>query len=411
MRLPLVVILATVALDTMAVGLILPVMPGLIGSVRGLSLADAALWGGILSAVFAVSQFACAPALGALSDRFGRRPVLLVSLVVMAADMLVMALAQAIWLLLVARIVAGIAASTYATALAYVADITPEAQRARSFGLVSAAMGAGVVLGPVAGGLLGGIDPRAPFWAAAVLAAGTAVFAWMALPESLPLDRRRPFDLRRANPVGALWAVGRLPGLRPMIAVFALLQLVGFVYPAVWAFYVEATLGWTAATIGASLALYGTVLILAQTGLVPLLLARLGEVRTIRAAMLLGVLCLVGYGLADRAALVWALIPLSAVAALATPVLQGLISRSVGADRQGEVQGVLGSLAALSMILSPLIMTQAFFWGTGPGADIWLPGAPFLVAASILGVAVLVFVGLVQKAQGGGSPTQQSDAA
>jgi DHA1 family tetracycline resistance protein-like MFS transporter len=392
MRLPLLVVLVTVALDTMGIGLILPVMPALIGSVRGLSLADAALWGGILSAAFAVSQFAFAPALGALSDRVGRRPVLLVSLVVMAADMLVMALAQSIWVLLAGRIVAGVAAATYATALAYVADVTPEAGRARSFALVSAAMGAGVVLGPVAGGILGAIDPRAPFWAAAGLAAVNAAAAWHVLPESLPAARRRPFDLRRANPVGALLAVGRLTGLGRLIAVFTLLQLAGFVYPAVWAFYTEATLGWTAATIGASLALYGTVMVLAQAGLAPLLLARLGEARTIRAGMILGVLCLIGYGLADGAGLIWALIPLSAMAAIATPVLQGLISRRVGAERQGEVQGVLGSMAALATILSPLVMTQAFFWGTRPGAAIWLPGAPFLVAAAILGLATLVFM-------------------
>jgi DHA1 family tetracycline resistance protein-like MFS transporter len=374
----------------MSVGLILPVMPQLIASVRGASVADAALWGGLLSAAFAVSQFLFTPMLGALSDRFGRRPVLLVSLAVMAVDFVVMALAQTIWVLLAGRIVSGVAAATYVTALAYVADITNEKDRARRFGLVSAALGLGLVLGPVVGGLVGTIDPRAPFVFAAILATANLVVGIAALPETLVAANRRPFELGRANPIASLATIGKLPALAPLLTAFVLIQLAANVYPAVWAFYTEAALGWTAAMIGGSLAVYGVSAALAQAVVAPALLSRIGELRSIRLGMTIGIVCLMAYGIATSETIIWLLVPFAAVATLATPVLQGLLSRNVPADRQGELQGVLGSLSAVALIVSPIVMTQAFAWGTRSDAAIWLPGAPFIIAALLLAAALAV---------------------
>lgn len=390
MRAPLLVILTTIMLETMSVGIILPVMPQLLTSVGAASLADAAIWAGVLTAAFSVSQFLFAPLLGALSDRFGRRPVLLVSLAVMAADFVVMALAETIWLLLIARIVSGIAAATFVTALAYVADITIAEDRARRFGFVSAALGLGLVLGPVIGGTAAMIDDRAPFILAAVLAAINLAVALIALPETLAYGRRRRLDLRRANPFSSLAAISALPGILPLVTVFALMQLATLVYPSVWAFYVEANLGWRVSTIGISLAAYGIWAAFAQALMAPALLARVGEDRTVRIGMALGMVSLLGYGVARSDMSVWVLVPFAGLATISTPALQGLMSRSVPADRQGELQGVLGSVSAAAMIISPLLMTAAFSWGTRPGAGFWFPGAPFTVAAIILALALTV---------------------
>jgi len=385
----LLIILLTVMLETISVGIILPVMPQLLTSLLGPSLANAAIWGGVLTTAFSVSQFLFMPLLGALSDRFGRRPVLLVSLAVMAADFIVMALADSIWLLLVSRIISGVAAATYITALAYVADITTEDERAGKFGLVSAALGLGLVLGPVVGGGVGTIGPRAPFLFAAVLASINFALALVALPETLATGARRQFELRDANPVLGLVAISSLPGAAALVATFGLIQLAVFVYPAVWAFYVEANLAWGVSTIGVSLALYGVSAAVGQAAFAPLLLARFGEVLTIRIGLGLGVLCLVGFGIAPGERMVWLLIPMAGLATISTPALQGLLSRSVPADRQGELQGVLGSVSAVAMIVSPLVMTGAFSWGTGSDATIWMPGAPFVVAAFILAIAAM----------------------
>ncbi|MBF9048228.1 MFS transporter [Rhodobacterales bacterium LSUCC0031] len=391
-RLPILFILITVTLDAMGIGLILPVMPDLIREVRGASLADAALWGGMLSAVYAVMQFGFSPLIGNLSDRFGRRPVLLVSMAVMALDYVVMAVAGTIWLLFAGRIVAGITAATHSTALAYMADITDGSKRAQNFGLISAGFGMGFILGPVIGGLLGGLDPRAPFVAAACLAAANFAFGWFVLPESLPPERRRAFDIRRANPAGALKAVRKLPGVGALLAVMLAYQIANFTYPAVWAYYTQGAFGWDTHMVGLSLAAYGVAIAVVQGGLIRAILPRLGEGRAVFWGLILNTGCLLAYGLANQGWMIWVLIPISAVGAIVAPAMQGVMSRAAGADQQGELQGVLSSISALSMILSPLMMTQAFFWFTREGADPRLPGAPFLLGAVLMGAALLIFL-------------------
>jgi MFS transporter, DHA1 family, tetracycline resistance protein len=392
-RLPVLFILITVTIDAMGIGLILPVMPDLIRAVRGASLADAALWGGMLSAVYAVMQFGFSPLIGNLSDRFGRRPVLLVSMAVLALDYVVMAVAGTMWLLFAGRVVAGIAAATHATALAYMADITDSSKRSQNFGLISAGFGVGFILGPVIGGLLGGLDPRAPFVAAACLAAANFAFGWFVLPESLPPERRRAFDWRRANPAGALKSVRKLPGVGALLAVMLAYQIANFTYPAVWAYYIQGAFGWDARMVGLSLAAYGVAIAVVQGGLIRAILPRLGEARAVFWGLILNTFCLLAYGVATQGWMIWVLIPISAVGAIVAPAMQGVMSRAAGERQQGELQGVLGSISALSMILSPVMMTQAFFWFTREEAVLRLPGAPFLLGAVLMAGALAIYLG------------------
>jgi DHA1 family tetracycline resistance protein-like MFS transporter len=393
MRLPVVFIMITVTLDAMGIGLILPVMPDLIAEVRGITIADAALWGGILSAAYAIMQFGFSPTIGSLSDRFGRRPILLVSMAVMAADYVVMSVAGTIWLLLAGRLVAGVAAATHATALAFMADITDPGKRAQNFGLISAGFGMGFILGPLLGGLLGGLDPRAPFVAAAILAAMNFTFGWFVLPESLPQDRRRAFDWRRANPAGGLMKIGELPGVRPLLAVMLAYQVSNFVYPAIWAYYTQEAFGWDARMVGMSLAAYGVSIAVVQAGLIRPILRTLGEGRAVFWGLAFNTACLVIYGLITQGWMVWVMVPISAIGAVVAPAMQGVMSRAAGADQQGELQGVLASISALSMVLSPLMMTQAFFWATRDGGAVWLPGAPFLLSAVLMATALAIYIG------------------
>lgn len=394
MRLPTLFILFTVTIDAMGIGLILPVMPDLLQEVSGADLANAALWGGLLSTTYAVMQFLCSPTLGNLSDRFGRRPILLVSMAVLAADYVLMSLAGTIWLLIIGRIIAGIAAGTHATALAYMADISAPDKRAQNFGLISAGFGMGFVFGPILAAFLGDIDPRAPFVAAACLAAANFAFGYFILPESLPKDRRRPFDWRRANPAGGLKHIAALPGVRGLLVVMLAYQIANFVYPAIWAYYGQASFGWTSRMVGFSLGVYGVAMAVVQGGLIRLILPRLGLIRTVYFGLILNTVCLIGYGFASEAWMIWALIPISAMGAVVAPAMQGVMSRAAGADQQGELQGVLASISSLSMIFSPLIMTQAFFWFTHEGAALRLPGAPFLLAAVLMAVAFAIFSSL-----------------
>lgn len=392
-RLALTFILMTVTLDAIGIGLIFPVMPDLIESVTGGTLSQAALWGGVLSTSYAVMQFLFGPVLGSLSDRFGRRPVLLVSLAVMAADYLVMALAPTIWLLLLARIVAGITAATYATATAYIADITPAAERGRRFGLIGACFGVGFVLGPLIGGLLAAIDLHAPFYAAAALALANMAFGFFVLPETVTDATRRPFRLTRANPFGALRAVSRLPGLKRVLACFLILGIAMNVYPAIWAYFGQERFGWSSTMVGLSLAVYGVAFAIGQATLVGPLIRRFGEHRAAQYGMWVDITTLAALGVVTNGALALAITPVTALGGVVTPALQALASRAAPDNAQGELQGVLSSLNAIAMITAPLLMTTTFSVFTGPSAPVYSPGAPFLLASALMVVCYLLHLG------------------
>lgn len=380
----LIFILCTVTLDAIGIGLIFPVMPDLIREVTGGDLSNAALWGGVLATSFAVMQVLFGPLLGSLSDRFGRRPVLLISLIVMVADYLVMAVAHTIWLLLAARIVAGIAAATYSTATAYIADITPPEQRGARFGLIGAGFGIGFVLGPLIGGLLAGIDTRAPFYVAAALAMANLIFGALILPETVTDATRRAFSLKRANPLSALRAVSRLPGVRLTLACFLILGIAMNVYPSVWAYYGQARFGWDSSMVGISLAVYGISFALGQALLVGPMIRRWGEHRAAQYGMWVDITTLAALGFVTSPLIALAITPVTALGGAVTPALQAMASRAAPADAQGELQGVLASLNAIAMITSPLIMTSVFSYFTAPGAPIFSPGAPFLLASALM---------------------------
>lgn len=392
MKLPVVFILFTVLLDAMGIGLIIPVMPDLIREVNGGTLATAAIWGGVLSTSFAVMQFLFGPVLGGLSDRYGRRPVLLISLVVMSLDYLVMAVAGSIWLLLIGRIVGGITAATQSTANAYMADISAPKDKAANFGLIGAAFGLGFVLGPLIGGLLAEFGTRAPFYAAALLAALNAILGWIVLSETVTDRIRRAFSWRRANPLGTLRALRALPQVGALLGVYFIHQVAFIVYPAIWSYFGVERFGWSPAMIGLSLALFGIMLAIIQGVMIRPILRLLGE----RGTVIYGH----GFDIAAFLALAfvtsgtWALIltPLAACAAVITPALQGIMSKAVGDDQQGELQGALTSVAALAMIGSPMVMTSIFAAFTADTAPVYLPGAPFILSAALIALGLWVFV-------------------
>ena len=385
-------ILFTVMIDAMGIGLIVPVMPELILEVRAGDIGTAALWGGVLSTVFALMQFLFGPLLGALSDRYGRRPVLLISLLVLVADYLVMAVAGTIWLLLVGRMVGGITAATQSTANAYMADISAPEDKAANFGLIGAAFGLGFVFGPVIGGLLAEYGTRAPFYAAAGLAALNAIFGYFVLKETVDDRIRRPFAWSRANPLGLFRHLARLPGLGPLLWVFFFYQVAFTVYPAVWAYYTAERFDWSPSMIGFSLFLFGISLAAVQGGLIRPILRVLGERGAVVYGHVADIAVFVVIGLVWSGPALLILTPLAALPAVITPALQGIMSKSVGDDAQGELQGALTSVSALAMVMSPLVMTASFSVAIGPASPTYLPGAPFFLSAVLMAAALALFL-------------------
>lgn len=392
MRPAVIFIVVTMVIDAMGIGLIIPVMPDLLQEVGAADLSKAALWGGVLTTVFAVMQFCFGPVIGGLSDWLGRRPVFLVSLVVLALDYLVMALAGSLWLLIVGRIIGGITAATQATANAYMADISAPEDRAANFGLLGAAFGVGFVLGPLIGGVLAEFGTRAPFYAAAILSGLNAVFGFFVLRETLSKSHRRRFDFRRANPLVSFRQLGRLPGIGALLGVYFIYQVAFTVYPAVWSFFGKERFGWDPATIGLSLGLFGIMLAVVQGVLIRPILRFLGERGTVIYGHGFDICAFLAFAFITSGALALILTPLAALAAVITPALQGIMSKAVGPDAQGELQGVLTSLSALAMIFSPLLMTGTFAAFTAETAPVYLPGAPFLLSAGLVAVALLIFL-------------------
>jgi DHA1 family tetracycline resistance protein-like MFS transporter len=391
-RRALVFIAITVLLDVVGFGLILPVLPALLVELTGLGLSRVAVYGGWLAFVYAVMQFVCAPVLGNLSDRFGRRPVLLSAIGALGFDYLIMGFAPTLSWLFLGRFLAGIAGASFTPAYAYVADVSPPERRAQSFGVVSAAFGIGFVLGPALGGLLGELGPRAPFFAAAGLSLANLLYGFFVLPESLALERRRPFRWKRANPLGTLLAVRRHPLVLGMLAALFLWQLAHQVMPATWSFYTILRFGWTEAMVGASLACAGLTMAASQGGLVRVLVPRLGERRVVQLGMSIAALGYVGYATATAGWMMFAWLTTWLFGALVMPSTNGLMSRLVPADAQGELQGAVASLYGLSSVIGPPLMAQLFGWFSSAGAaPLHLPGAAFLAAAALTAASLAIF--------------------
>ena len=392
MRLPVLFIMFTVMIDAMGIGLIMPVMPDLMVEVGGGTLGAAALWGGLLSTSFAAMQFLFGPVVGGLSDRFGRRPILLVSLVAMAADYLLMAVAGTIWLLLIGRIIGGITAATHSTANAYIADISKPEDKSANFGLIGAAFGIGFVLGPLIGGLLAEYGTRAPFYAAAVLAGLNALFGWVVLKETVTDAIRRPFSLKRANPFGAFKALSKLPMIGTLLGVYFVYSIAHTVYPAIWSYFGKERFDWDPATIGLSLGLFGIMMAVVQGFLIRPAIKYLGERGTIIYGLFFDIIAFGFLSLLTSGTVALFFIPVAALAGIVSPALQGLMSRAVGDYQQGELQGALTSLSALAMIISPMLMTSTFAAFTAETALFYMPGAPFFLALILTLIAIALFM-------------------
>ena len=384
-------VVVTVLIDAMGIGIIMPVMPDLIRELTDLPLGAAALWGGYLSFVYALMQFAFGPTLGNLSDRFGRRPVLLLSLFALAVDYLIMGFAPTLWLLFAGRALAGVAGATYSTANAYMADVSPPDRRAQNFGLIGAGFGVGFIAGPLIGGLAGELGTRAPFFVAAALATINFAYGALVLPETLAPENRRRFDWRRANPFGAARQIAGMPMVAWFFVAMFLFNLAHFAYPAVWSFYTKEAFAWSNAQIGLSLAIVGISFAVAQGWLIRLILPRLGEVGTAFWGFIVSIAGLVLFGLATEGWMVYAIIPFTGLGALITPAMTALMSRRVPADAQGELQGALSGVLGVTLIISPVLMTQIFGYFTSAQAPVYLPGAPFLGAAVLMALALVPF--------------------
>lgn len=383
-------ILVTVLLDTMGIGIIIPVIPELIMQLSGEGLSRAAVYGGWLAFVYAIMQFVCAPVLGNLSDRFGRRPVLLYAVGSLGLDYVIMGLAPSIAWLFLGRALAGVAGASFTPAYAYMADISPPERRAQNFGMIGAAFGAGFILGPALGGLLGGFGTRAPFFVAAGLSALNFVYGSLVLPETLAPGRRRAFQWRRANPAGALLQIRHHPMVLGLLATLFLWQVAHQVMPSTWAYYTMFKFSWPEATVGASLAFVGLVMVLGQSTLPRLVIPRLGERQTALLGLAAGCTGFIGYGLATRGWMMFAWMLTWLLGALVTPSLQAMMSHRVPIDSQGELQGAVASLFSLASIISPPLMTQLFRRFTAADATVHFPGAAFAFAALLAAGGLLL---------------------
>ena len=385
-------IFAIVLLDVIALGIVIPVLPKLIETMLGGDTPRAAEVFGIFGTSWALMQFTFSPVLGALSDRFGRRPVLLISMSGHGLDYVLMALAPSLGWLFLGRIISGITASSFSTAYAYIADVTPPEKRAGAFGMVGAAFGIGFVLGPALGGLLGALDPRLPFWVAAAFSLANAAYGWFVLPESLTSEHRMAFSWAHANPVGSLRLFSRHPQLIGLAGVAFLYQLAHVVLPSVTVLYTSYRYGWSNATMGLTLAAVGVASGIVQAALIRPTVDRFGE----RTALVVGLLCGAAgftiYGLATTSAGFWSGIPVMALWGLAGADAMGLMSGLVGVSEQGQLQGANASIMALAGLFGPTLFTQAFARSIAPGQGWHLPGAPFLLAAALLlGAAALAW--------------------
>jgi DHA1 family tetracycline resistance protein-like MFS transporter len=381
-------IFVMVLLDILGLGLILPVLPQLIMSLTGEGLSEAARDGGWLWFTYAVTQFFFAPVLGGLSDRFGRRPVLLISTFAFGVDYLVMGFAPTLLWLFVGRFISGVAGATFTTGFAYMADISPPEKRAQNFGLIGAAFGLGFILGPAVGGLLGELGPRAPFVVAGALALLNFAFGYFVVPESLPPERRRKFELKRANPLGTLLKLRGYPAVFGLALALFFWLLGHQALPGTWSYYAMYKFGWGAGMVGASLAFAGVLMALSQGLLSRKLVPLFGERRMAVIGLVTGAVTYAGYAAATQGWMIFAVMPLWVFAALVFPTLNALMSHRVPADAQGELQGGISSLQSLSAIVGPPAMAQLFGYFTASSAPIHLPGASFLAAALLSAFAL-----------------------
>ena len=397
-RAAMVFILVTVFIDILGIGIIIPVLPELVKQFVGGETATAGRYYGLIAASYALMQFFFAPILGALSDRFGRRPVILISLFGFGVDYLIQGFAPNITWLFIGRLLAGVMGASFTTANAYIADVSTPENRAQNFGLFGAMFGLGFICGPALGGLLGGIDLRLPFFVSAGLAGINWLYGYFVLPESLPPEERSEFSWAKANPFGALKRLRAYPLVAGLAVAFVLMTLAQRGLETVWVLYTNYRYGWGETTNGLTLALVGVMAAIVQGGLVRPATARFGERRCVLFGLALGIFTFLGYALAYQSWILLTTIVIGSLAGIAGPSLQGLVAGSVPPSEQGKVQGALTSLMSLSAIVAPLVFTSGLFsYFTSERAPFPLPGAPFFMGSLLFAVALGVVLRLFRR--------------
>lgn len=387
---PFLFILATLMIDAIGIGIVFPIMPDLMDRVGAASTAEGALWGGIMMSAYAAAMFLCGPIIGSLSDAYGRKPILIAALLTLTLDYVIMAMAQTYWVLLLGRIIAGMAGATYITATAYISDIAKPEQRGASFGMIGAAFGIGFVLGPALGGMASGLHITAPFWIAAGLSALNVAFGLFILPESLKPENRRSFGRADLNPFGSILRAFAIPGLAaPLVCIFVF-EFANLVYPTLWAFWGREVFAWDGFTIGLSLSAYGVLIAIVQAGLLPRLTRSLGDGRTLILASGAAIVGMVGFGFAGAIWAVAVFLPIAALSDMAPPLMTAFAANRVGDDQQGLVQGVIASLSSVAAVAAPIALTGIFETFVDD-QGIYFPGAPYVVGA-VLVLAILPLI-------------------
>ncbi|HMM68331.1 MAG TPA: TCR/Tet family MFS transporter [Dokdonella sp.] len=390
-RAAIIFIFVTVMLDMLAFGIIIPVFPHLVQFMTGGEITTAVRWTGIMGALFGLMQFVFSPVQGAMSDRFGRRPVILASNLALGFDFILMALAQTLPILFIGRAISGVASASISTANAYIADVTPKEKRAAAYGLLGAAFGIGFIVGPALGGFLGGLSVRAPFWVAAGLALTNFMYGFFVLPESLPKERRSArFDIKNANPLGALRMLRRYPQVFGLAVVFFLVALAQFSLNATFVLYTDYRFDWGPKEVGYTLALVGLCSAIVQAGLVRRVVPMFGERRVMLAGLLFGMGGFLTLGFSGSPVYFLLGIPLLALAGLGGPTTQSIITRQVDPSEQGRLQGAITSLASLATVFGPFLFSQIFAFFIEPAAPVHLPGAAFVLSAMLLSVGFVL---------------------
>jgi DHA1 family tetracycline resistance protein-like MFS transporter len=390
-------IFITLLLDVIGFGLIIPVIPGLLEEMTGGDLSTAARWGGLLMFTYAGMQFVFSPIIGGLSDRYGRRPVILASLFAFGIDFIIAGVAPNIWWFFAGRVLAGITGASFTSCSAYIADVSPPEKKAQNFGLIGAAFGMGFVIGPLIGGVVSAhFGLRAPFFVAAGLALLNWLYGFFILPESLAPENRRPFDWKRANPVGSLLNLKRYPLVFSLAGSLVAIYIAGHANQSTWSYITMYKFGWNTDMVGYSLAAMGVAVGIVQGFLTRIVLPRFGAKPSLYFGLAMYTICFVLFASATQGWMMFAILVPSALGGFAGPALQGIISNQVPPNEQGELQGSLTSLIAVTSIIGPLVMTNLFSYFTKPEAPVQFPGAPFLLAA----VLCLVSLFLAMRAMG-----------
>lgn len=390
-------IFITLLVDCTGIGIIIPVVPSLIQQLTGSNVSEAATYGGWLTFAYAIMQFIFSPVLGGLSDRYGRRPVLLISLLGLGIDYLFLFFAPDLWWLFVGRIIAGICGASFTTASAYIADISTEENRAQNFGMIGAAFGLGFIVGPLLGSLFSSFGVRVPFLAAAALSLLNWAYGYFILPESLSKENRRPFDWKRANPLGSLLHLKKYPAILGLILAMVLIYIAGHAAQSTWTFFTIERFHWNEQWIGYSIAFVGVTVALVQGGLIRYTTKILGTNKSVIVGLLFYVIGFTLFAFASQGWMMFVFMIPYALGGIAGPALQGLMTGHVPSNEQGELQGAITSLVSLTSIVGPLLMTSLFSFFTAQGAPFYFPGAPFMMGAVLSLLSVFITVGALRK--------------